>query len=306
VTEAATPSAPRPANGAQRDFAIGAAFLVALLLWADGGRRVALDWLAVMTIGGGVGWVEILGRYRYAPVRATLTASAGAYVLVNIAAAAVAYYLIPFFVDALAVANTPKLVIQKVLLAGFGALAFLRSSLFKFRVGDADIGVGPAALLDTLLLVADRGVDRREAVSRAQDVSALVKRVKDPRLVAKMLTQYCLALMQNVDQNTQATIADAIDKILEKKDTPESILIDLVALRLGVVVGPDVLEAAVVALGDRLAATPAVLSGAGGATGAGDAPPKPGATPTAQQAAFKAELERENASPPAPGAPSPS
>jgi hypothetical protein len=60
---------------------------------------------------------------------------------------------------------------------------------------------------------------------------------------------------------------------------------DIVALRLGVVVGPDVLEAAVAALGDRLnAATnpPAPLSA--------PAPNAPAASPTAE--ALKAEIDQ--------------
>lgn len=130
----------------------------------------------------------------------------------------------------------------------------MRSSVFKVRVGDSDIGIGPAAILDTLLLVADRGVDRREAVARAQDVTQLVSHVRDPRIVAKMLTKYSLALMQNVDEKTSKDLGDAIGKIMEDAEVPDTIKMDIVALRLGVVVGPDVLEAAVTALGDRLSA----------------------------------------------------
>jgi hypothetical protein len=111
--------------------------------------------------------------------------------------------------------------------------------------------------LDTLLLVADRGVDRQEAVSRAQDVTELVSHVRDPVIVAKMLTKYSLALMQNVDERTSQELGDSITKIMADTDVPDAIKIDIVALRLGVVVGPDVLEAAVAALGDRLTSTAA-------------------------------------------------
>jgi hypothetical protein len=146
--------------------------------------------------------------------------------------------------------------LNQVLTAGFGSLVFMRSSLFKVRVGDSDIGIGPAAILDTLLLVADRGVDRREAVARAQDVTELMSHVRDPRIVAKMLTKYSLALMQNVDEKTSQDLGDAIGKIMADVDVPDAIKMDIIALRLGVVVGPDVLEAAVAALGDRLNSPP--------------------------------------------------
>ena len=257
--EVPAPSAPRSNGGSQRNLILLALLVVLLLFWAGSGPRMNGYWIAVMLFGGGVGWVEILGRYRYAPLRATLSFSAAAYVGVNVLAAAAAYYLIPMYYTPPLGTSPEKAAVETVLMAGFGALVFLRSSLFKVRVGDSDVGIGPAAVLDTLLLVADRGVDRREAVARAQDVSALVTKVKDPRVVAKMLTRYCLALMQNVDEKTKKTINDAISDIITDREIPDSILMDLVALQLGVVVGPDVLEAAVLALGDRLAVTPQPL-----------------------------------------------
>jgi hypothetical protein len=107
-------------------------------------------------------------------------------------------------------------------------------------------------ILDILLLVADRGVDRREAVKRAQDIATLVSEVSDSQLVAKMLTKYCLALMQNVDDKTSQQVSEAIDKIMTDALIPDQIKLDVAALQLGNVVGPDVLEAAVEALGHRL------------------------------------------------------
>jgi hypothetical protein len=226
---------------------VGVVGLVLLMFWSG---QVAAHQMAAMAIGGMVGGVEILGRYRHAPVRAMLTWNGFSYILINIGAAWAAYYML----DAFEVFKSTTVAkdLNQVLTAGFGSLVFMRSSLFKVRVGDSDIGIGPAAILDTLLLVADRGVDRREAVARAQDVTELVSHVRDPRIVAKMLTRYSLALMQNVDEKTSQDLGDAIGKIMADIDVPDAIKMDIVALRLGVVVGPDVLEAAVAALGDRL------------------------------------------------------
>lgn len=221
-----------------------------------GGNQVA-----AMAIGGVVGAVEILGRYRHAPARAVLTGNGVVYILINVGAAWAAYYMLnefQVFKD-----RTVAKDLVSVLTAGFGSLVFMRSSIFKVRVGESDIGIGPAAVLDTLLLIADRGVDRREAVARAQDVTELVSRVRDPRVVAKMLTKYSLALMQNVDERTSQDLGDAVSKIMADPEIPDPIKIDIVALRLGIVVGPDVLEAAVAALGDRLNTTSI------------EAPPKP-------------------------------
>lgn len=211
---------------------------------------ISIHFAIAALLGGAVGVVEILGRYRHAPLRAVLTGSGICYFLINVSASCAAYYLLCVF--AVFPGTTAADEVKRVLTAGFGSLVFMRSSLFKVRVGDSDVGIGPAAILDTFLLVADRGVDRREAVARAQDVTALLTHVRDPRIVAKMLTKYSLALMQNVDDKTSDDLGAAIGKILADPEIPDAIKMDIVALRLGVVVGPDVLEAAVEALGDRL------------------------------------------------------
>jgi hypothetical protein len=238
--------------------------------------------IAAMAIGGAVGCVEILGRYRHSPVRAVLTLNGFGYVLINMFAAYVAYYML----DAFEIFKSTTLAkdLTHVLTAGLGSLVFMRSSIFKVRIGESDIGIGPAAILDTLLLVADRGVDRREAVARAQDVTELVAHVRDPLVVAKMLTKYSLSLMQNVDSKTSAELGDAVSKIMADTDVPDAIKIDIVALRIGVVVGPDVLEAAVAALGDRLHSVPP------GALFGQRAPGQQQATPTAEQ--LKAEIDK--------------
>lgn len=251
----------RSASGKRLDrrsrFHLQVGIAVVLLLVLVGVARhlggVSADAMIAMSIGGTVGFVELLGRYRHAPARAVLTLSGIAYVAINMVAALSAYYILDAF-EVFKTTTTAKDLLH-VLTAGLGSLVVMRSSIFKVKVGDSDVGIGPAAVLDTLLLVADRGVDRREAVARAQDVSELIARVQDPQLVARMLTKYCLALMQNVDAKTSGDVSEAVNKIMADRETPDAIKIDIVALSLGSVVGPNVLEAAVTALGDRLNAT---------------------------------------------------
>lgn len=209
----------------------------------------------VILIGGLVGGVELLGRYLYAPLRAILSPSGAVYVLVNMAAAAAAYYMVGahgfnIFEHQDKSAPTELDELKTTLLAGFGALAFMRSSLFKIRVGDNEIGIGPASILDTLLLVADRGVDRREAVVRALEVRAALGSA-DPENGARLLGAYCLALMQNVPLDKQTEIKESIKKIVDEQTGNAAIRLDLIALKLSNVVGSSVLEAAVQMFGDR-------------------------------------------------------
>ena len=115
--------------------------------------------------------VELVGRYLYSPIRAILTVGGVAYIAVNVIASIAAFYMIgqhgfAVFDQQQPVSDANAL--KSILLAGFASLAFMRTSIFNIQVGNSPIGVGPAAILDTLLKVADRGVDRREAVYRAR------------------------------------------------------------------------------------------------------------------------------------------
>jgi hypothetical protein len=230
-------------------------FLLIAIVYAYYSHKFSGYLISAMAIGGCVGAIEIMGRYRQAPLRALLSQSGFLFVCVNLAASIAAWYLMIHLhlIEKLGdKADPDSMKITGALVAGFGALVFLRSSVFKVRVNDSDVGVGPAALLDSLLLIADRGVDRWEAVARAQEVTNLVKRLNDPASVAKYLGRYGLALMQNVDQKTTDDLNAAISKILDDVETPKEIKVDIIALRLGVVLGSDALAAAAIALNDRL------------------------------------------------------
>jgi hypothetical protein len=224
----------------------------AALLWLGYGYwtgRYSGFLVAAMAISGGVGAVELMGRYRQAPVRAVLSSSGFLFVAVNVGAAALAWYLLHVWHPASA-PYTTKDKVTEMFSAGFGALVLLRAAVLKVRVSESDVGVGPAALLDSLLLIADRGVDRREGVARARDVTRLVAR--DPVTVANLLGKYSLALMQNVDDRTGAEMTGAVKAVLDDETIPPAIKMDLVALKIGVVVGSDVLQAAALTLNDRL------------------------------------------------------
>src|ERR1700691_884641 len=150
--------------------------LAALVYYAYVRDMLGEPYLIAMAIGGGVGAVEILGRYSYAPTRAVQSWAGFSYILINVAASWGAYECIKVY-KVFPAEDSSAHTLNEILTAGFGSLVFMRSSLFKVRVGGSDIGIGPAAILDTLLLVADRGVDRGEAVSRARDIFALSARL---------------------------------------------------------------------------------------------------------------------------------
>ncbi|MEH0844898.1 hypothetical protein V6U81_21165 [Micromonospora sp. CPCC 205711] len=209
-------------------------------------------YVASFVLGGLVALAEIVSRYRDKPFSAIRAPGAFFYVALNGAASLSALWLSRTFGITFGASGNALLVTQ-VLVASFGAVAFFRTSLFVTRIGDADVGIGPSSILATLLSAADRSVDRRRATVRSQEVAELMARVSfDKAHIA--LPTLCLALLQNVSPEEQENLAGAVNalKAVNMSDRQRSLAL---GLRLMNLAGPDVLKAAIAALGDEVAAT---------------------------------------------------
>jgi hypothetical protein len=211
----------------------------------------------VAIFGGAVGAAELIARYRDRPYRAVRTAPAVFYIALNALAACAALYLIYVFRDKLGFTGTsssgtstgewpaaPSVLVQAVLLAGFSSLLFFRTSLFKLRVGEDDLSIGPSIVLDTLLAAADRAVDRVMAEPRAQLVHELMGTVSFGKAVS-ILPGHCLALMQNVSSDETQRIIGVVNSLRANSEMPDKIKSLNLGLALLTVVGEDVLRTAV-------------------------------------------------------------
>ncbi len=118
--------------------------------------------LAVASIGGVTGLGELIGRYRDAPLRAATTLAGVLYITVNAGAAVAALIVIVAFGWTFGLADdasTSAVSAVQVMVAGLGAAALFRSSLFNVQVGSERVGVGPSAVLEVILLAhLDRSV----------------------------------------------------------------------------------------------------------------------------------------------------
>jgi hypothetical protein len=213
-----------------------------------------MEWLIVALFGGLVGASELVNRYRDAPVRAVVNWSAGFYILLNLAASLGALGLICAYDWKFGVTGDAIVRWTRVLVAGVGAMAFFRSSLFTVRAGDRDIAVGPAGFLQIFLTAADRGVDRLRAQTRASKVAALMKDV-DYSKARRALPAFCLALMRNVPPEEQQALWRAL-ALLDQFEVAPSVKSRLLGLELMNVVGEDVLKQAVNSLGAEIASPP--------------------------------------------------
>lgn len=206
--------------------------------------------LAVIFIGAAVGAGELVARYRDAPLKAASSPSGIIYIGINALASVVALLLIDKFKWNFGIEDPDARFATQLLVAGFGAMALFRSSLFIVRVGNSDVAVGPSGFLQIILAAADRGVDRGQAKSRADTVAEIMKDV-DFTKARLELPMTCFALLQNVPGEEQQAVSREIKQIAEADVSHHAKVLSL-GLTLINVVGELSLRAAVRALGQQI------------------------------------------------------
>jgi hypothetical protein len=141
-----------------------------------------------------------------------------------------------------------------VSVAGTAALAFFRSSLFRAKIDDATVPIGPALILDGLLSAIDRTVDREIATPRSDAIARIMANV-DFDKAQDALSAYCLALMQNLSQEDSQRLADQLNRI-KASNVPNDIKVLNLGLALLNTFGEDVLGRACTALSEHIHRTP--------------------------------------------------
>ena len=201
-------------------------------------------------LGALVGVSELVSRYTDSPENALLTWPGVLYVSVNVLAAASAFGLAHGF-DLLHLDEQSARLLTETLVAGVGAMAFFRSSVFTVRVGGSDLAVGPASFLQTIMNAVDRACDRKRARPRAEFISNLMQGVAFD-VAAEILPQFCLSAMQNVGLAEKQLVLESIKQIKANKDIEDDQKSLLLGLQLLNVVGRDVLVSTINGLGPRI------------------------------------------------------
>jgi hypothetical protein len=175
-------------------------------------------WVTIAAVCGSiVGVSEIVSRYRDEPMRATVNRYGLGYVVVNALVAALAYgILIRYPTQVLpSVAGDGLL---SALAAGFGAMVLLRSKLFIFRSDDGkEYPIGPSIVIETLLRVLDRKIDRLRASERQRRVWAQMKDIADFEAAAGYLEASLLSF-QNLSEEEKKEIAAVIEQYRQVSD----------------------------------------------------------------------------------------
>jgi len=196
-------------------------------------------------IGLGTGATELMSRYRDRPFDAVISAPGLGYMMVNAAAAVLAFYFLTLW-------QKPEGdSAMRVLTAGIGAMAVFRSGLFTTRVGGQDIPIGPNFILKTILDVLDRAYDRQRANRRAELIGTIMGGVDFAQAKAS-LTELSLNLMQNVAGEEREKIAREIERVGGLGGLGGEAQAMVLGLKLIDIVGENTLRAAATNLGSSI------------------------------------------------------
>lgn len=218
-----------------------------------GGRFIFADLIFAAAFAGAIGFAELIQRYRDDPANLMGSVPATIYVCVNMAASVAAFNLVVAF-DVFE-KTTSHREIYEVMTAGFGSIAFFRSSLFTARVGGKDVDVGPSTLLRSLLEASDREIDRSQAGERMSGLPSIMDGV-DFAKAKNALPMLCFTAAENVPREHQTQAGTAIREIDGTPDLSGAQRSVLLGAALIAVVGPEVLDKAVKALGDGIRLDP--------------------------------------------------
>ncbi len=179
-----------------------------------------LPWaLIAMFVAAVAGAADILSRYRDEPFRAIFSRYGWAYMAVNALIGLIALTLFGLEHDGtgfkgMLVDDSLPL---NAIAVGTGAMLLLRSKLFSIRgENGAETSFGPQIVLDALLVVLDRGIDRQRAAARHTLVYKKLAGITNFSETARFF-QMSLLSFQNLSEVEKSQLVDIIDEY--DKDT---------------------------------------------------------------------------------------
>ena len=169
------------------------------------------------SVGVVVGVVEILQRYRDAPFRAVFNGWGVGYVALNAAVSYGAFWVLYHWIGAPPLgAAGPSDALHLLALAasaGFGGATLIRARLATIRLPSGqEFGFGPVIVVETLLSVVDRQLDRQLATERYRMMHELMEGIDFERAKKRLPRKLFLA-MQGVPAAEAARVAKPIDEI---------------------------------------------------------------------------------------------
>lgn len=210
-------------------------------------------YLLVFAAGALVGLAELLSRHRDYPRQAALSAPSFGYLVLNGVLSVVALLIVSLSPPDWLKSGTALDPVKTVLVVGFGAAAFFRSSFFKLRTPDGDISVGPGLIIDVFLKVIDDAVDRKLGEQRLDEASTIMAGVNFAK-AAKALPTYCFAGLRRLSPEAQQQAALQIKALNDASDMDDQTKAVALGLAIMSLTGRPILQKAVTQLGPRIRA----------------------------------------------------
>lgn len=206
-------------------------------------------YIGALLIAAIVAAIELVTRYRDDIGRAIMTAPALFYIALNgLAGLGTAWAMMNLYPAVVSTDGAAGQVPSQALLAvtaGFGSMAVLRAGIMKVKIGQGEeVSVGPGFIIERLLAVVDRLVDRQMASYRGGVADALAQQVEFDAHATALVTE-CLTRLSNIsaEEGQQlTTFANALTgrTDINARQKARSLLMQLLA-----VVGEKVLRESV-------------------------------------------------------------
>lgn len=198
-------------------------------------------WLWPGLIGLTVGLSELLNRYK--SFEKLFNGYSIIYIMINFGASVFAYYIIHIY--DIKLGDIGKNELGYIIVAGVGAMAFLRSSFFNYKTGnDKVIEVGPAAFLEIFLNAAQRQFDQVLSDKNLTEMESTMNGINFVS-ASKDLPIIILSSMRVLTAGEQKELSDEILKLVNDTNTT----IEVKNIALGVILlkytGMDLLKKAV-------------------------------------------------------------
>lgn len=174
-----------------------------------------LFWLLAFVIGTGTALVELLSRYKDEPFKVIAQSHfAWVYMGLNGVLALGAHWVLlttDWGTDATPVDN-----MTLAISAGLSAAVILRSRVFTAQLGNEQVSIGPGYVVDQLLTIIDKQIDRRRALQRVQIVIEAMEG-KDFEKAKTYASTMITGSRQNLSLQEQKDLGDQIREVHDRR-----------------------------------------------------------------------------------------
>jgi len=138
------------------------------------------------------------------------------YIFLNGIVSIFAFWLIKFFQNE-SISNISSLETQNLIIAGFGGMMILRSSIFSIKQNNKDVEIGFASVVQALIDIIDRKINHNIAARRICDIHELMEEIDFESAKAE-LPALCIEFIDYFTDEDSKNLRDKITEIDKNND----------------------------------------------------------------------------------------